>query len=113
MSKEKDYKLRVFKSDLPELQERIQFLTGNTWELSFSIDGVEDQDNIDGRMVINKVPEDWPAEVVKAWIERKVATRQFVIGNLKKDIEHLNFMKDLVEKQIEQFHKDKETYKQD
>lgn len=103
----KDWKIRIIKSDLPELKERVQFLTGNSWDISIGIDGVEGIGDEDGRMKINKIPKDWCAEAVREWIDRRIRSRQTVKSKMQEEIIHLQFVKDLVSRQIDEL-RDKE-----
>jgi hypothetical protein len=102
----KKWKIRIIKSDLPELKERIQFLTGHSWDISIGVDGVEGVDDHDGRMVVNKIPKDWCAEAVKDWLRKRIASRREVTRAMEQEIVHLQFVRDLVSRQIEDF-KDK------
>lgn len=101
--KEKKWMLRVFKSDLPELKERINFLIGNSWDISIGIDGVEDMEgglDDDKRMVITKVPENWVPEVIIEWLKRRIRSRGKVKQQLAEEMAHLQFVKELVQRQL-------------
>ena len=104
VEEKKDWKLRVFKSDLPELKERINFLTGKDWDISIGIDGVEDLEDLagDGRLVINKVPEEWVPKVIIAWIKKRKRTRQEIKNQMSEEILHLQFVEDLVQRQFDE-----------
>jgi len=97
----KDWKIRIIKSDLPELKERVNFLTGNAWDISIGIDGVEGIGNEDGRMVVNKIPKEGCAEAVVEWLDKRIRTRQEVGRALKEEIIHIDFVRGLVKRQLE------------
>ena len=93
-------KIRVIKSDLKELQGRVNVLTGNDYDISIGIDGVEGVEDDDGRMVINDLPKDWELRSVLKWVKSKIRSRYIVNRQMSIEMEHLEFVKELIEKQI-------------
>ena len=100
--KKKDYKIRIIKSDLSELQERINFLTGNSWDISVGIDGVEDVDNSDGRLKIKNIPPEWPLKVMLEWIRQRKVIRQQVVHSIQDEIAHLEFVEALATRHLKE-----------
>ncbi len=112
MDKRKDWKVRILKSDLPELKERVQFLTGNAWDISIGVDGVEgSKDKEDGREVLNEIPETWCAEVMLQWIAERKRSRRKIAIQMREEVEHLQFVEDLAKRQLEAL-KEKEDKRQ-
>ncbi len=101
MGKKKDWRVRILKSDLPELKERVQFLTGNSWDISVGVDGVEgSEDEVDGREVLNQIPKDWCAEAILQWIGERKKSRRKVSVQMREEVDHLQFVEDLVKRQL-------------
>ena len=106
--KSKDWKIRIIKSDLPELKERVNFLTGNAWDISIGIDGVEGVDDVDGRLVVCDVPDDWPVQVMLEWLRVRKRSRNKVVDQMKDEIRSLTFVEDLAKRQLAEIGKEVE-----
>ncbi len=97
----KGWKIRVIKSDLKELRERVHFLTGNNWDISIGIDGVEGIGNEDGRMIINDLPKNWEVRSMLKWIKERKNARTLIKNEMGQEIEHLKFVENLINRQLE------------
>ncbi len=94
-----DYKVRIIKSDLPELQQRMQFLTGNAWDISIGVAGVEGIKEGD-YLKVTEVPQTWCAEVVLEWLHKRKRTRRKVAAQMEEEIAHIKFVEGLVKRQL-------------